>query len=101
MKRIKLNQKINPTQKSFLSPKSRLFVKFINLNLSEINEVKILSLSLKKANLEAYISIRKESDLLRLMQSYRIEIKANSDMDNKYEVRRLSLIHISSPRDRG
>ena len=59
-------------------------------NLSEINEVKILSLSLKKANLEAYISIRKESDLLRLMQSYRIEIKANSDMDNKYEVRRSS-----------
>jgi len=56
-------------------------------NLSEINEVKILSLSLKKANLEAYISIRKESDLLRLMQSYRIEIKANSDMDNKYDVR--------------
>ena len=46
-------------------------------NLSEINEVKILSLSLKKANLEAYISIRKESDLLRLMQSYRFEIKAN------------------------
>ena len=39
MKRIKLNQKINPTQKSFLSPKSRLFVKFINLNLSEINEI--------------------------------------------------------------
>ena len=56
-------------------------------NLSEINEVKILSLSLKKANLEAYISIRKESDLLRLMQSYRFEIKANSDMDNKYDVR--------------
>ena len=39
MKRIKLNQTINPTQKSFLSPKSRLFVKFINLNLSEINEI--------------------------------------------------------------
>jgi len=39
MKRIKLNQKINLTQKSFLSPKSRLFVKFINLNLSEINEI--------------------------------------------------------------
>ncbi|MBT89392.1 MAG: RNA polymerase sigma-54 factor [Spirochaetales bacterium] len=39
MKKIKLNQKINPTQKSFLSPKSRLFVKFINLNLSEINEM--------------------------------------------------------------
>ena len=56
-------------------------------NLSEINEVKILSLSLRKANLEAYISIRKESDLLRLMQSYRFEIKANSDMDNKYDVR--------------
>ena len=56
-------------------------------NLSEINEVKILSLSLKKANLEAYISIRKESDLLRLMQSYRFEIKENSDMDNKYDVR--------------
>jgi len=56
-------------------------------NLSEINEVKILSLSLKKANLEAYISIRKESDLLRLMQSYRFEIKANSDIDNKYDVR--------------
>ena len=56
-------------------------------NLSEINEVKILSLSLGKANLEAYISIRKESDLLRLMQSYRFEIKANSDMDNKYDVR--------------
>ena len=56
-------------------------------NLSEINEVKILSLSLKKANLEAYISIRKESDLLRLMQSYRFEIKVNSDMDNKYDVR--------------
>ena len=56
-------------------------------NLSEINEVKILSLSLKKANLEAYISIRKESDFLRLMQSYRIEIKANSDMDDKYDVR--------------
>ena len=56
-------------------------------NLSEINEVKILSLSLKKANLEAYISIRKESDLLRLMQSYRFEIKASSDMDNKYDVR--------------
>ena len=59
-------------------------------NLSEINEVKILSLSLKKANLEAYISIRKESDLLRLMQSYHIEIKANPDMDNKYDVRRSS-----------
>ena len=56
-------------------------------NLSEINEVKILSLSLKKANLEAYISIRKESDLLRLMQSYRFEIKVNSDIDNKYDVR--------------
>ena len=56
-------------------------------NLSEINEVKILSLSLKKANLEAYISIRKESDLLRLMQSYRFEIKASSDMDNKYDMR--------------
>ena len=56
-------------------------------NLSEINEVKILSLSLKKANLEAYISIRKESDLLRLMQSYRFEIKANSNMDNTYDVR--------------
>ena len=56
-------------------------------NLSEINEIKILSLSLKKANLEAYISLRKESDLLRLMQSYRFEIKASSDIDNKYDVR--------------
>ena len=44
-------------------------------------------MSLKKANLEAYISIRKESDLLRLMQSYRFEIKASSDMDNKYDMR--------------
>jgi len=56
-------------------------------NLSEINKIKILSLSLKKANLEAYISIRKESDLLRLMQSYRFEIKTSSDMNNKYDVR--------------
>ena len=39
MRRIKLNQKINQVQKNVLSPGSKLFIKIINLNLNEINEI--------------------------------------------------------------
>ena len=39
MRRIKFNQRINQVQKNLLSPRSKLFIKVINLNLNEINGV--------------------------------------------------------------
>ena len=56
-------------------------------NLNEVGEVKILSLSLNEASLEAYISYRKKSDLHRLLRNYRIDIQSNSENENLYDVK--------------